>query len=133
MLSSVTDEDQHRFERALIRSRSRHNVVPGLPFNIRFHLHPEVSAAMQPDGKSVLLAVRNGERWIFRDGSNATIRLDPSVYLDKTAREPIATLQIVLSHRATGFETTVHWSLAKTGDTPDFVRDLERDDPFVIE
>jgi uncharacterized heparinase superfamily protein len=133
VLSSVTDEDQHRFERALIRARSRHNVVPGLPFNIRFHLHPEVSAAMQPDGRSVLLALRNGERWIFRDGSNATIRLDPSVYLDKTAREPIATLQIVLSHRATGFETTVHWSLAKTGDTPDFVRDLERDDPFVIE
>lgn len=131
VLTAATDEDRHRFERALNKTRAtRHGVTPGLPFTIRFHLHPEVQAVLAPDGKSVTLTLPNGEKWEFRDGSASTIRLDPGVYLEKTAREPRATLQIVLSHRATGFETSVSWSLGKAKGTPDFVRDLTRDTPF---
>ncbi|WP_168201305.1 heparinase II/III family protein [Qingshengfaniella alkalisoli] len=126
------DEPRRRvFERALNRmTGSRRGVPEGIPFVIRFHLHPDSTASLDMNGRAVSVELQNGELWVFRCDPKVMIRLDPSVYLEKTAREPRTTLQIVLSHRASGFDTRVGWSLIKTRDATEDLHDLEPRDPF---
>ncbi|HWA90868.1 MAG TPA: heparinase II/III family protein [Rhizomicrobium sp.] len=51
---------------------------PGIPFAIRFHIHPDVR--MSPSqGGDVILKLPNGEGWRFRAGT--TVAVEESVYL----------------------------------------------------
>ena len=102
--------------------------LQGIPFHIRFHLHPEVDAEVDLGGAAVSLALKSGEIWIFRHDGIAEMSLQPSVYLEKGRLRPRATKQIVLSARAIEYATRIRWTLAKAQDTPSHVRDLERDD-----
>jgi hypothetical protein len=58
--------------------------------------------------------------WRFTHAGPCTIRLDPSVYLENTRPEPIASRQIVLAGRATHPATTLRWRLARDRATPAF-------------
>jgi uncharacterized heparinase superfamily protein len=58
----------------IFRRRSR----AALPFAIRFHLHPDARASLARDGKSVLLALGNGDGWVFR-ASGAQLDLDERI------------------------------------------------------
>lgn len=102
--------------------------LAGLPYEIRFHIHPEVDVAVDMGGLAVSLALRSGEIWVFRYDTGMEMRLDPSVYLEKGRLRPRATKQIVLSGRAMQYATRVRWSMAKAQDTAVAVRDLVRDD-----
>jgi len=123
VLATIERSDERRFDRALERAGSG-----GIPFRLRFHLHPEADAELDMGGHAVSVALRSGEIWVFRHSGRARLTLEPSVYLENGRLQPRATKQIVLSSAATGYATRVSWSLAKAQETPDAVRDLARDD-----
>ena len=98
----------------------------GVPFDISFHLHPDVHAAVDTAATAVSLVLKSGEVWVFRSGGRK-LRLEPSVYLESNRLKPRATQQIVLSGSAMGYATRVRWSLSKPQDTAIGVRDLVQD------
>lgn len=85
----------------------------GLRYAIRFHLHPDVRAALDLGGAAVSLALPSGETWVFRHSSGADLSLKPSVYFDSHRLAPRATKQIVLSARMRGYGVVLGWSLAR--------------------
>lgn len=120
---SVTDDvDRRSFELAMDVAN-----LNGIPFSIRFHLHPDVEAHVDMGGRAISLLPRSGEVWVFRAGE-ADLTLQPSVYLEKGRLKPRATKQIVLSALALDYVTEVGWSLAKAQDASPAARDLEVDD-----
>lgn len=124
-LGAMTLADRRRFE--TIMGRTRHQ---GVPFSLRFHLHPDVDCALDLGGAAVSLALKSGEIWIFRHDGVADLTLEPSVYLESGRLKPRATRQIVLSSRVIDFACQLGWTLAKAQDTPTAIRDtLREDDP----
>ena len=99
--------------------------MEGARFAIRFHLHPEVDAALDMGGAAVSMALRSGEIWVFRFSGPAEVGLEPSAYLENGRLNPRPCTQIVLRGAAQGFETRIGWTLAKAKDTPLAIRDLE--------
>lgn len=119
MLLAVEEADRHRFDRLRHRSHPR-----GVPFDIRFHLHPEVATHVDPGGNAVSVTLRSGEVWVFRGDGQTALSLQPSVYLEKTRLTPRRCEQIVLSGRVLDHATRIRWSLAKADDTPVGIRDV---------
>jgi uncharacterized heparinase superfamily protein len=101
--------------------------LQGTAFDIRFHLHPDVDAALDMGGAAVSMALKSGEIWIFRHDGIADLRLEPSVYLEKGRMRPRAAQQIVLSARVLDFACQIGWTLSKAQDTPAAIRDIDRD------
>jgi uncharacterized heparinase superfamily protein len=122
MLLALSDVDKHRFDAAMDTYH-----MQGVPYQIHFHLHPEVDANIDMGGAAVSLALRSGEIWVFRTDARARITLEPSVYLEKSRLRPRAAKQIVLSGRALEYAGRIRWSLAKAQDTPISIRDLAQD------
>jgi uncharacterized heparinase superfamily protein len=122
-LAAVQDADRRRFEGVLARGR-----LNGLPFTVRFHLHPDVDASLDLGGRAVSLALKSGEVWVFRHDEAARLALEPSVYLERGRLKPRPAMQIVLSGLAIQAATRVRWTLQKAQDTPLAVRDLTPDD-----
>jgi len=119
MLLAVEEADRHRVDRL------RHAGHPrGVPFDIRFHLHPEVAAMRDPGGTVVSMTLRSGETWVFRADGQTALSLQPSVYLEKTRLTPRASEQIVLSGHVLDHATRIRWSLAKADETPVGIRDV---------
>lgn len=123
LLTAMTGAQKQRFDRLMTAGG-----LGGVGFALRFHLHPDVDAALDLGGSAVSLALKSGEIWVFRHKSGASLSLEPSVYLEKGRLRPRPTRQIVLSGRAEAFETALGWTLAKAQDTPLAIRDLDRDD-----
>lgn len=123
LLTTMSSADKLRFDRA-----NDEAALQGIAFSARFHLHPEVEAAMDLGGAAISLALKSGEIWIFRQDGSAEMSLEPSVYLENGRLRPRATQQVVLSGRAMAYATRVRWSLAKAQDTPNAMRDLVQED-----
>ncbi|MDJ0824491.1 MAG: heparinase II/III family protein [Rhodobacter sp.] len=122
-IATIADADKAVFDQALDATH-----LQGIPFHIRFHLHPDVDAELDMGGAAVSLALKSGEMWIFRHDGGARMTLQPSVFLEKGRLKPRATKQIVLSAAALKYATRIRWTLAKAQHTPSHLRDLERDD-----
>lgn len=121
MLVAIDKKDRLQFDRALARRPD------GLPFDVRFHLHPDVEARLDMGGMAVSLALKSGELWIFRHDGSGELRLEPSVFLEKNRLKPRATTQIVLASHALDHASRIRWSLSKAQETPISIRDLNRD------
>ncbi|WP_415182847.1 heparinase II/III family protein [Phaeovulum sp.] len=119
-LGAMTSEDRKRFEVIMDRSG-----LQGIAFDIRFHLHPDVDAALDMGGAAVSMVLKSGEIWVFRHDGAATMSLEPSVFLEKGRLRPRAARQIVLSGRVLDYACQIGWTLAKAQDTPAAIRDLE--------
>ena len=127
-LRAITADDRERLAAAMQRNHD-----PQIRFAIRFHLHPDVDAAIDLGGNAVSLALKSGEIWIFRHSGAQGLSVEPSVYLEKGRLNPRAAKQIVLSGHVDSLDAVIGWTLAKAQDTPLAIRDLERDDfPTVI-
>ncbi len=126
MLATIEREDEAVCDAALDRAGGR------IPFALRFHLHPEVTARMREDGRSAELTLRSGESWLFEHGGAVALSIEPSVYLDEAASGPVSCQQVVLASSVADYATRVSWTLAKTPQTPDAVRDLVHDDQPVL-
>lgn len=125
VLTTQTAADEDRFDKALDDTS-----LQGIPYSIRFHLHPEVDAELDLGGRAISLVLRSGEIWVMRHDGAAGLTLEPSVFLERGRLRPRAAQQMVLSGRALSYATRVRWSLAKAHDTPYAWRDLVEDDPF---
>jgi len=124
MLAALSRKDQKQFDTAMDLKR-----LEGIPFEIRFHLHPEVDASLDMAGSAVSMALKSGEIWVFRTDGRTKMSLQSSVYLERTRLKPRATKQIVLSGRTMEYATRIRWSLAKAQDTPISIRDLAQEEP----
>ena len=124
-LAAVNGDHQRLFAAAL----AAEGAGRGLAFTLRFHLHPDVTATLDPGGGSVHLTLRSGETWLFRHDGLAQLSLEPSAFLGKPSLKPRASKQMVLSAAAMDYASRVRWSLAKAADTPAASRDLLRDEP----
>ncbi len=122
-MAALNDAEKQRLKRVL----SNH-WVEGIGLSLRFHLHPDVDATLDLNGKAVSLSLKSGEIWVFRHDARATLTLEPSIYLEKSRLSPRQTQQIVLTCRAREEETRIGWTLAKAQDTPLAIRDVEQDE-----
>ena len=102
----------------------------GVPYAVRFHLHPDVDASLDMGGTTVAMRLKSGEVWVFQHDGKAKLSLSPSVYLQNGRLRPRPTQQVVLSGTTMAYATRVRWSLAKAQDTPNAVRDLVQADPM---
>ncbi|WP_415401309.1 heparinase II/III family protein [Tateyamaria sp. SN3-11] len=127
MLLALEDNEKRTFDKVMDAKR-----LAGIPFDIRFHLHPEVDAEVDLGGAAVSMALKSGEIWVFRHDGTQDLTLEPGVYLEKGRLKPRASLQIVLTGRAMDYATRVRWSLSKAQETAMGIRDLNRDEPGEI-
>ena len=127
-LAAISDDEQQLFDRAFARSG-----LLGVRYTVRFHLHPDVDAAVDLGGTAVSMALKSGEIWVLRYHGPAELSVDPSVFLEKGRLKPRAAKQVVLSGAAMDYATRIRWSLAKAQDTPVGLRDLVRDEPELPE
>lgn len=123
LLIALDEAGKSRFDEAMEAAR-----LQGIPFQLRFHLHPDVDASVDMGGGAISLALKSGEIWIFRTDAKAEVSLDLSVYLEKTRLKPRSSQQIVLSGRALEYATRLRWSISKAQDTAIGVRDVRPDD-----
>jgi len=56
--------------------------MQGIPFTIRFHLHPDVEPTLDMGKTAVGLTLNSGEVWVFRHDGTVEMSLAPSVYLE---------------------------------------------------
>jgi uncharacterized heparinase superfamily protein len=108
-LAAMTERDRATLDRVLARLPAD----TGLRYAVRFHLHPDASAEIDMGGTAVSIQLPGRETWVFRYGGEATLTLEPSVYLDGARVKPRATKQIVLTGHLTGYGSAVSWTLAR--------------------
>jgi uncharacterized heparinase superfamily protein len=80
-------------------------------FAIRFHLHPDASASLAQNGRTVLLRLGSGAGWRLR-ATGATVSLGDSVYLGRRG-EVRRTQQIVVAGDKREEEAVVKWAIAR--------------------
>ncbi len=85
----------------------------GIDFAVRFHLHPEVSAALDLGGNAVSIGLRSGELWVLRPGPGVRLGLEPSTFYDHGRLRPRATKQVVLHGRLEDYVAEVGWTLTR--------------------
>ena len=112
-LGAMTPQDIARFDQIFEREGLR-----GIPFDIRFHLHPDCDATLDMGGHAVSVALRTGEIWVFRHDGVAELALEPSVYLEKGRIRPRPSLQIVLSARVLDRACQIGWTFSQARDNP---------------
>jgi len=122
-LAAETAQGAEMLARVVARRRGE-----ALQFHLRFHLHPDVEAALDLGGTAVSLVLRSGEVWVFRLADASKLGIEASVYLEKGRLKPRSAQQIVVSGTLTGLEACIGWTLAKAQDTPLAIRDLDRGD-----
>ncbi|MBE0413670.1 MAG: heparinase II/III family protein [Yoonia sp.] len=125
LLTTLNDADNALFDKAMAGTDGK-----GIAWAVRFHLHPDVRAAIDDAAATVQLTLISGETWVFRQDGAAKMDLTQSVYLENGQLTPTKTQQVVLSGRSLAYATRVRWSLAKAQDTPDVLRDLVQADPM---
>ncbi|MDU8928022.1 heparinase II/III family protein [Alisedimentitalea sp. MJ-SS2] len=125
LLVCLEDADRKRFAKV-----QENALEPGVLFQIRFHIHPEVDAELDMGGAAVSLALKSGELWVLRSDGTTALTLEPSIYMEKGRLKPRATKQVVLTGRAVDQATRVRWSLSKAQDTPISIRDLQMDNVY---
>lgn len=122
-LGAMTGPDRKRYDQVIARLGDE-----GIRFEVRFHLHPDVDAALDLGGTAVSMALKSGEIWIFRHDGVGDLSLEPSVYLEQGRLKPRPARQIVLSATVLDQACQLGWTLAKAQDTPAAIRDTLRDD-----
>ncbi len=123
LLVALEDSARRRFDRLMDA-----HALQGVPFDIRFHIHPDADAELDMGGAAVSIALKSGELWVFRHDAVAKMALEPSVFLEKGRLKPRATKQVVLSGVAMEYATRIRWSLSKAHETSVAIRDLNRDE-----
>lgn len=117
LLTTLSETDEGVFDRALDR-----RALDGVPFDIRFHLHPDADARLDMGGAAVSVSLRSGEVWVIR-AEGAKLSLEPSVYLDSARLRPRGSEQIVLTGQIASCSARVRWAFSKAQDTPTFSKD----------
>ncbi len=92
---------------------SRVRPGPSLPFALRFHLHPEVSASLVQDRSAVILRLASGAGFRL-DVAGGQLALAESIYLGE--RGPLRrSEQLVVESNLAGEQASVKWSIKRIG------------------
>lgn len=83
----------------------------GVPFVVRFHLHPDIEAEMLPERNEIVLYAKSGTSWRFSAAGNP-LSIEESIYAG-SGETPRPSLQIVLGGKTAGSMTTAHWELRR--------------------
>ncbi len=103
----VTDaRAQKRFDAIARRRRNPVHLVA------RFHLHPDVAAAVDPVRQVVELRPPGIDTWIFRTGGGR-VELRESHYFDPKAAAPLPSLQIMVIAEVIEYLGQVNWSFTR--------------------
>jgi len=86
----------------------------GLPFTLRFHLHPAVRTSLVQNGAAILLRLASSG-WRFRAAGASTLSLEESVYQGAHG-EPRRSEQIVIAGQIAPEGVTVKWALRRVSD-----------------
>ena len=84
----------------------------GIPFAVRFHIHPDIRLSLAQDGGSVILKLPNGEGWRFRCGGGA-LTIEESVYLGGGSLR--RTEQLVISGYVKDADLECAWLFERMG------------------
>ncbi len=112
-LRAMTNADKARLDAA------RADLPGGLPFAVRFHLHPDTDAQIDERGREVTLTLPSGEIWAFRTGGAMALSLEASVHLEPGRLKPQPATQVVLSGLLLSYAATVDWTLTRTRAAPE--------------
>jgi len=123
-LGALSENDRITFENLM--NKTHMNAVK---FEVRFHLHPDVTVSIDMGGNAVSLALKSGEVWVFRQSGSEKLSVDPSVYLESGRLKPRATKQIVLTGSILNYSSQISWSLSRAQDGKRHIRDLAEGDP----
>jgi uncharacterized heparinase superfamily protein len=103
----VTDgRARDRFERAQ-QARGRPVLIAA-----RFHLHPDVGAAVDPVRQIVEIRPQGEEVWIFR-AAGGRVELRDSVYFDPARPAPVTNLQILVIAEVIEYLGQINWSFTR--------------------
>lgn len=124
-------EDSFRAEGALAKKtfEKRLSKLPrarreqGVPATARFHLHPEVSAALVAEGEAATLRLPHGEVWVMRQSGGA-LQLEDSVYLGRWGR-PETTRAIVIRAGVGEEGGRIRWAFRRVGELEQLPKDLD--------
>ena len=119
----MSAEDRRKFEEVLLA-----DPLHGVPFEIRFHLHPEADAQIDMGGAAVSVALKSGELWLFRHDGVGELSLEPSVYLERGRLRPRASQQIVLRADVLDYACQIGWTLTHAQATPSARRASDQTD-----
>ncbi|MGL4637198.1 MAG: heparinase II/III family protein [Beijerinckiaceae bacterium] len=89
----------------------RKTKAPGVPYLLRFHLHPRIKASLRQDHKGAYLVMHNRQVWEFEAG-DFEIAIEESVLL-ANADGPRRTDQIVVRAN-TGTDLSIAWSFRQS-------------------
>ncbi len=81
----------------------------GVPFTVRFHLHPDIQAS--PGESGILLRSKSGMSWRFR-AAGVDAAIEESIYVSED-ENPVPSLQIVLTGRTDTSPTTIGWEMRR--------------------
>lgn len=107
-LRAVSTRDKEVFEDAMTAAQ-----LQGIPFQIRFHLHPDAQAEIDMGGRAVSITLPSGEVWIFRPRQDQDVTVEKSVYLEPGRLNPRPAQQVVLSDRVVKYAATIDWTLTR--------------------
>lgn len=113
----------HRRSLALARSgrrlEGRDEILPGprrprstIPFDIRFHLHPDVVASQTGGGRTILLRLGNRHGWMF-EADAGSVALEESLFFDREG--PRRSQQIVIHGEAGPELVGIAWRFERQG------------------
>ena len=122
-LAALDQAHRKRFDQVLAA-----NKLQGIPYALRFHLHPDADASLDMNGAAVSVALPSGEIWVFRFDGPGKLSLEPSVYLESGRLAPRPSRQIVIRAAILDHTSQINWTLAKAQDTPLAIRDIGRND-----
>ena len=107
--SRLEGEDGLRAVSAGDRARADAAAPDGAAFRIRFHLHPDAAAGIEPGGRAVSVALPSGEAWSLA-AEGAAPAIEPSIHLEPGRRRPRPASQVVLIGRVVAYAATVGWT-----------------------
>lgn len=118
----VDDGEMTTFQRRLSKL-PRADRERGFALTARFHLHPDVAAALVADGEAVTLRLPHGEVWVMRQAGGA-LSLAPGAYLGRSPK-PEETKQIVITVGAARATTQIRWAFRRVGDLNALPKDID--------
>ncbi|MCI4665727.1 MAG: heparinase II/III family protein [Neomegalonema sp.] len=95
----------------------------GFAAEARFHLHPELSAALVADGEAATLRLPHGEVWVMRQ-AGGLLSIEESVYLGRWGR-PEKTSALLIRFDVGEDGGRVRWAFRRVGDLDQLPKDID--------
>ena len=105
---------QDQIELLSTLGKSKEISVYGIEYEVRFHLHPDVTAQILDDD-TVQMNSKYSGTWIL-EAFDLAPSFHPSYYFSEGHASPIPTQQVIFSARLNDFLKQVRWSLQKSYD-----------------